>query len=209
MDPSAEDPTTKGAEAAAILRAQEGDLAAFNSLVERHQTAVYNLCLRMLGAPQPAEDAAQDAFINAYRHLHTFRGGAFRSWLFRIAANACYDEMRRRKSRAASSLDEPHGEDDRRIDIPAAGPSMEEHAENTELQAALTAALARLPDEQRLAIILCDVQGFDYAEIARVTRSSLGTVKSRINRGRARLRSILLERAELLPSRFRQTGEDK
>lgn len=209
MNPISDRPATPPGEAALIARAQAGDLDAFNALVERYQTTVYNICLRMLGAPQPAEDATQEAFIHAYRRIDSFRGGVFRSWLFRIAANACYDEMRRRKTRTAVSLDEPYGEDERRHDLPDAGPSMEEHAERVELRGALEAALARLPEDQRLAIVLVDVQGLEYAEVAVVMQCSLGTVKSRINRGRARLRAFLLERSELLPSRFRPTGENK
>lgn len=202
-------PDRQAGEAGIIARAHSGDLGAFNVLVERYQTGVYNLCLRMLSSPQPAEDATQEAFINAYRHLDSFRGGSFRSWLLRIATNACYDEMRRRKHRTHVSLDEPFGEDERPHDVPSDAPSMDEHAETVELHATLEAALARLPEDQRLAIILCDVQGLDYAEIAVVMRCSLGTVKSRINRGRLRLRAFLLEREELLPNRFRQTGEHK
>jgi RNA polymerase sigma-70 factor (ECF subfamily) len=190
-----------------IARARKGDLGAFNLLVEHYQAAVYGLCLRLLNGGQAAEDAAQDAFIAAYRNLDKFRGGAFRSWLFRIAANACYDELRRRRARPASSLDGPAGEGERRLDVPAPGLSPHEHAERAELGEALQAALARIPMEQRLAIVLADVQGMDYAEIAVVMQCSLGTVKSRIARGRMRLRSILMERAELLPSRFRPTGE--
>lgn len=190
-----------------IARARTGDLAAFNLIVGHYQTSVYNLCLRMLGSQQAAEDATQDAFIAAYRHLDKFRGGAFRSWLFRIAANACYDDMRRRRVRRAVSLDEPVGED-RRIDVADAAPSPQDRAEQMELRGALAEALSRIPEEQRLAIVLCDVQGMDYADIAEVMQCSLGTVKSRINRGRLRLRAIMLERAELLPSRFRPTGEN-
>jgi len=196
-------------EAALLDRARSGDLAAFNQIVEFHQVAVYNLCLRMMGAGQSAEDAAQEAFINAYRHLDKFRGGIFRAWLLRIASNACYDELRRRKARPAVSLDEPRGGDDERsYDPPSGEATLDERAEQMELRAAIEAALLRLPDDQRLAIILCDVQGLDYAEIAEATRTSLGTVKSRINRGRARLRAILLESGELLPSRYRPTGEN-
>ena len=209
MNPPPEHPASPTDEAALIERAQGGDLNAFNTLVERYQTAVYNICLRMLNAPQPAEDATQEAFINAYRRLDTFRGGVFRSWLFRIAANACYDEMRRRKTRTAVSLDEPFGEDERQYDVPDPGPTMEQHAERVELRGHLEAALARLPEDQRMAIVLVDVQGLDYAEVAVVMNCSLGTIKSRINRGRARLRSYLLERSELLPSRFRPTGENQ
>ena len=195
-------------EADLIARAGAGDFAAFNALVEHYQTAVYNLCLRLLGNQQAAEDTAQDAFISAYRRLETFRGGSFRSWLFRIAANASYDELRWRRSRPAVSLDEPQGAGERAFDVADKAPSPSQRAEQAELRQALADALARLPDEQRLAIVLCDTQGMDYAEIAGVMQCSLGTVKSRIARGRARLREILLQDAELLPSRFRPTGEE-
>jgi RNA polymerase sigma factor (sigma-70 family) len=191
-----------------IARSKKGELAAFNLLVERYQTALYNLCLRMLASPQAAEDATQEAFISAFRSIERFRGGQFRSWLSRIGSNACYDELRRRRSRPAVSLDEPRGEDARTLDVADARASLDEHAERLELGEALQQALAQLPPDQRLAVILCDVQGFDYADIAEVTDSSLGTVKSRISRARSRLRALLLARRELLPSRFRPTSEE-
>jgi RNA polymerase sigma factor (sigma-70 family) len=195
-------------EADLLARSRKGDLAAFNILVEHYQAAVFNLSLRMLGVQHAAEDAAQEAFIAAYRNLEKFRGGSFRAWLFRIAANACYDEMRRRRARPASSLDEAVGEGERRLDAPDRAPSPEERAEQSELRETLARALASIPDEQRLAIVLSDVQGLDYAEIAEVMECSLGTVKSRIARGRTRLRTILLAESELLPGRFRPTGEN-
>jgi len=195
-------------EAELLARAGQGDLAAFNFLVEHYQGAVYNLCLRLLGSPQGAEDTAQDAFIAAYRRLETFRGGNFRAWLFRIASNACYDELRWRKSRPVVSLDEPLGPEERTHDIADAAPSPEQLAEHSELRGVIQAALSQLPYEQRIAIILCDSQGMDYAEIAQVLDCSLGTVKSRIARGRSRLREILLADAELLPSRFRPKSEE-
>jgi RNA polymerase sigma-70 factor, ECF subfamily len=194
-------------EADLLARVRGEDLAAFNLLVEHYQTAVFNLCLRMLSTPQTAEDATQEAFIAAYRHLDKFRGGSFRSWLFRIAANACYDELRRRKARATSSLDEPAGEGEPRFDPPDRSPSPDDRAEQAELRDLLARALAAIPADQRLAVTLCDVQGLDYAEIAEVMQCSLGTVKSRIARGRLRLRAILLAQQELLPSRFRPTSE--
>ena len=194
-------------EADLLARVRKGDLAAFNPLVEHYQTAVFNLCLRMLSTPQTAEDATQEAFIAAYRHLEKVRGGSFRSWLFRIAANVCYDELRRRKSRAASSLDEQPREGERPFDAQDPSPSPEDRAEQAELRDVLARALAAIPADQRLAVTLCDVQGLDYSEIAEVMQCSLGTVKSRIARGRLRLRAILLARRELLPSRFRPTSE--
>lgn len=195
-------------EADLLSRASQGDLSAFNGLVEHYQTAIYNLCLRLLTNPQAAEDTTQDAFIAAYRRLDTFRGGNFRAWLFRIATNTCYDELRWRKSRPSVSLDEPSGPGERALDFADRAPSPDERAEQSELKRAIESALSQLPDEQRLAIVLCDVQGMDYAEIAVVMQCSLGTVKSRIARGRSRMRAILLKQAELLPSRFRPTNEE-
>jgi RNA polymerase sigma-70 factor (ECF subfamily) len=191
-----------------IARSQQGELAAFNLLVEHYQRPLYNLCLRMLDAPQSAEDATQDAFIAAYRSIERFRGGNFRAWLFRIAANGCRDEQRRRRSRPALSLDTPRGEEQLPIDVPSSGASLDEHLQQRELGRALRDALARLPEDQRLAIVLCDVQGFDYAEVAEAMNVGLGTVKSRISRARLRLRNLLQARAELLPVRFRQSSED-
>jgi RNA polymerase sigma-70 factor, ECF subfamily len=197
-----------------IARSKQGDLAAFNALVEQYQRTLYNLCLRMLGSSEAAEDAAQDAFIAAFRAIDRFRGGVeasgrslgFRSWLFRIGVNACYDELRRRRSRPALSLDEPRGEGGRPPDIADRGPILDEVVQTAELGSLIQDGLSSLPSEQRLAVVLCDVQGMDYAEIAQVMGTSLGTVKSRINRARSRLRAFLLSRGELLPARFRQSS---
>jgi RNA polymerase sigma-70 factor (ECF subfamily) len=191
-----------------LERSRQGDLSAFNRLVERYQQGVYNLCLRMLTSPQAAEDATQEAFIAAFKSIRSFRGSAFRAWLFRIASNACYDEMRRRRSRRAASLDEPHGEDAHTIDVAATEPTPQDRAEQQELGRLIQRALSEIHPDQRIALILCDIQGFDYAEIAAVLGISLGTVKSRIFRGRLQMRQVLLEQGgELLPDRFRQTSE--
>ncbi len=185
-----------------LLRAREGDLAAFNELVLEHQALVFNLCLRMLGGRQAAEDAAQEAFFAAWRGLGGLRGDAFRSWLLRIAANLCRDELRRRGRRPAASLETALEEG---VPEPAdAEPPPESHALDAELRRRIAAALTRLPEDQRLAVVLADVEGLDYTEIGSVMRTSLGTVKSRIARGRARLRQLLLAEPELLPARFRQ-----
>jgi RNA polymerase sigma-70 factor (ECF subfamily) len=187
-----------------IQRAQSGDISAFNELVIEFQSLVYNLCLRMLGQQQAAEDAAQEAFINAWRSIGSFRGDSFRSWLLRIAANLCRDELRRRGRRPSSSLDTAL--EAGMPDPPDDDPLPEESALNAELRSSLDAALAQLPEEQRTAIILCDIEGLDYAEIAVAMKTSLGTVKSRIARARMRMREVMLRQPELLPTRFRQGG---
>jgi RNA polymerase sigma-70 factor (ECF subfamily) len=199
-------------EAELVSLSRQGHLDAFNRLVEHHQRAVYNLCLRMLASPQAAEDATQEAFIAAYRAINRFRGahtGGFRAWLFRIAANACYDELRRRRARPSASLDAPHGESGHTLDVPSSEASPDERVQTAELGGAIQQALSDLPSDQRLAVILCDVQGMEYAEIALVMGVSLGTVKSRINRARSRLREQLLGAGELLPSRFRRDSGDR
>jgi RNA polymerase sigma factor (sigma-70 family) len=184
------------------LRAQRGDLDAFNELVLEYESLVYNVCYRILGQQQAAEDAAQDAFVSAWRNIGSFRGETFRPWLLRIAANLCRDELRRRGRRPSSSLDsaleagvpEP----------PDRALPPEEVTLNSELRTQLQSALDQLPEEQRTAVVLCDVEGLDYTEIAVVMNTSLGTVKSRIARGRLKLRELLKREPELLAGRFRQ-----
>ena len=190
-----------------IDRARHGDVDAFNSLVLEHQGIVYNVCLRMLGSPAAAEDAAQEAFVSAWRHLGSLRGEQFRAWVLRIAANACRDELRRRSRRPAASL-ETSMEDG--MAHPADPDLSPEAALLTgELRRDIEAALMELPEDQRLVVVLCDVQGLEYEEIARVTRTNIGTVKSRLSRGRGRLRAALLSNPELLPTRYRpRTGGD-
>lgn len=199
-------------EAELIERSQGGDLDAFNTLVLAYQGQVYNLCLRMLGFPQAAEDAAQEAFIAAYRAVPRFRGRTpgrtgFRAWLLRIAANACYDELRRRRSRPQVRLEASDDDERPTAQLRASDEPLEERAERLELAGCLREGLAFLPPDQRLAVILRDVQGLAYEEVAEATGASLGTVKSRISRGRAALRDFLLARGELLPSRFRPSSE--
>jgi RNA polymerase sigma-70 factor (ECF subfamily) len=183
------------------LRAQRGDLHAFNELVVEYEALVYNVCYRLLGQQQAAEDAAQDAFINAWRNMATFRGESFRPWLLRIAANLCRDELRKRNRRPSTSLDSaleaglPEPPDRER--------PPEDLTLNSELRTQLQTALSELPEDQRTAVILCDVEGLDYAEIAVAMSTSLGTVKSRIARGRLKLRELLKREPELLSGRIR------
>lgn len=180
-----------------IDAARRGDLPAFNWLVLRYQTRVYNLCYRMLSDPDAAADAAQDAFLSAYRAIGRFQGGQFRSWVLRIATNACLDVLRSQKRRPTQSLDRaltgPDDEDVEPLQVPDLNPSTDPEASvlSAEVIASIQEALAALPDEQRLAIVLVDVQGLSYEEAATITGANLGTIKSRINRARARMRDIL------------------
>ena len=181
-----------------VQRAQRGELPAFNAIVLRYQDHVYSLVLRMLTHREAAEDVTQEAFVSAWRHIDTFRGGSFRSWLFTIAANRARDELRKGVRRPTTSLDAARDDPDRAdIDPPAPGPSPEGVAEQGEMRAALEVALAALPPDWREVIVMSDIHGMDYAEIAAATGVALGTVKSRLSRARSRLREVILESREL------------
>jgi len=185
-----------------VSRSKSGDVEAFNLLIEQYQRLVYNLALRMLGNSEAAEDASQDTFLSAYKAIGKFRGGSFKSWVLRIAVNSCHDKLRVARRYRVVSLDTLLLEIG---DLPQADntESPEDYALRRELGRFLNEGLAYLPEDQRLVVILSDVQGLSYEEVAQATDSSLGTVKSRLNRGRTRLRDFLLQREELLPSKFR------
>jgi RNA polymerase sigma-70 factor, ECF subfamily len=191
-----------GEDAAAVTAALGGDRTAFYRLVLRYQDAVYTLCFRLSDSPEDASDATQDAFLSAFRHLADYRGGTFRSWLFRIAANACHDLHRQRKRRPAASLDSG-GADETPLDVADERPGPEAEALRGELGGLVQLGMESLPDDQRLALVLCDQYGYDYAAIAQMTEAELGTVKSRINRARRKMRDFLLAHRELLPEPYR------
>ncbi len=178
-----------------VLLSKNGDRDAFNRLVERYERSVYNLCYRLLGDFAAAEDAAQEAFLAAYRGLSRFGGGSFRAWLMRIAANQARDELRRRRRRPASSLESALADPTRRE--PSLRDEAPRRAEQRARERALQAMLERLPFEQRLVVILIDVQGRSYEEAAEVLDEPIGTVKSRLFRARRKLRDEILRQAEL------------
>lgn len=177
-----------------------GDSDSFNQLVERYQNRAYGLCFRMLGDSDAAADVAQDTFISAYRHLPSLRG-EFRPWLMRIVANACRDVLRSNKRHPSVSLDtNPRDEDESpALQIADANPNPEEHLMRAELHRTISVALLQIPQDQRTVVILSDIEGMSYDEIAEVTGANIGTVKSRLNRARARLREIFTE-VELFPT---------
>lgn len=184
-------------EADLIARSQRGDTGAFNELVVQYRRQAYNVALRLAGNVASAEDATQDAFISAFEGIKGFRGGSFRAWLFRIVSNAVFTQMRRSRRRPAESLEatmEATGWS------PSGGPDPEELALDRERATELARGLLSLPPEFRLAVVLRDVEGMSYEEVSEATRTSLGTVKSRIARGRALLRDYLVAHRELFPS---------
>ena len=177
--------------------ARRGDVHAFNRLVERYERLAYNVALRTLGQPEEAADATQDAFLAAFRAIGSFRGEAFRPWLLRIVVNCCYDLLRKRRRQPAESLERLDQDDEAAILPPDPQPGPEQAAATGETGAAIQAALDRLPDEQRAVVVLCDVQGLSYEEVAEALELAVGTVKSRLSRARARLRDDLAARGEL------------
>jgi RNA polymerase sigma-70 factor (ECF subfamily) len=197
-------------EEALIHAAQNGDIDAFNRLVLAYQDMVYYQAYRMLDEQAPAEDVAQITFISAYKHILSFRGGSFRAWLLRIATNACYDELRRRKRRPTTPL-EPMDDDGEEMDSavwmadPDDGP--EELAQRAELRRAIQHCLGDLLPDFRTVVLLVDVQGMDYAEAAEVMGTPVGTVKSRLSRARGRMQDCLQGFWELLPATFRFADE--
>jgi RNA polymerase sigma-70 factor (ECF subfamily) len=158
-----------------LARFLDGDARAFDVLVRRHEDMVFSLALRMTGDRADALEASQEAFVAAFRRAQSFRGdAAFSTWLYRITVNAAHDVIRsRRRESPSEQIDERGG--------------MEDPAGEVALRLDVASALARLPDEYREAVVLHDLGGVPYDDIARITGAKLGTVKSRISRGRRML----------------------
>jgi RNA polymerase sigma-70 factor (ECF subfamily) len=187
-----------------VRRFQEGSADAFEVLVQRHGTRVYNLCFRILGDPEEAADASQDTFLAALRKLNTFRGdSAFTTWLHRVTVNACYDSLRRKRRRPLLQI--VRDEDDGRPEPSLPAP---DHADQVVFAVDVGRALREVPEEFRVVLVLADVQDLPYDEIARVLDIPLGTVKSRVFRGRAALgRALGAARGE--PSRASRASEEE
>lgn len=169
-------------------RFQDSDLKAFEELIRKYQDRVYNLCRYMVRDPQDAQDAAQDVFLKAYRGIREFRPEAsLYTWLYRIAVNTCLDY--KRKARRDALKNEPLPED-----LPSTDPFPAELYESRENTEAIQAALQKLPQKLRAPIVLREIDGLSYEEIAEVLHASVGTVKSRISRGREELRRILIRK---------------
>lgn len=186
-----------------IARAKEGDLPAFNQLVLTYQSVSYNVAYRIVGDQESAADVTQDAFLKAYKALGSFRGTSFKPWLLRIVTNTCYDYLRASKRKPTTNLDDLLVSPEHSWRLHDPGEKPEEHAERTELSQLLQWAINQLPPDQRTVVVLSDIQGLAYDEIADVMDISLGTVKSRLSRARAKLRVYLQEQQELLPPRYR------
>lgn len=186
------EPVDHDADMMLVERALDGDLAAFEQLVARYQNKLVGFAARMLGDQEEAEDVAQEAFVKAYRALDSFRGQAqFSTWLYRIATNLCIDRVRAKKRRPqqAYSLDEPLDKEDdaggRELPDTTFEPS--QSAERDELRQTVRATMAEMPDKMRQVLVMCDMQGMPYEQIAQVLDCPIGTVKSRLFHARADL----------------------
>jgi RNA polymerase sigma factor (sigma-70 family) len=181
-------------EADLISAAQKGDLEAFNQLVLFYQDRIYNLVVRILGDQDWAEDITQNAFLTAYLNLAHFRNGSFRSWLYRIATNACYDELRRRKRHPLLSLEYEDDAEERLLpsyDLPGSSNLPEKEFERHETEQVIQRAIQQLDADQRAVVVLIDLQDFEYREAAQILGVPIGTVKSRLARARMQLRNLL------------------
>jgi RNA polymerase sigma-70 factor (ECF subfamily) len=190
-----------------VARAREGDRQAFDDLVACYAPRIYNLALRVVGSPEEAEDCVQDAFVRAFSRLHTFRGeAAFFTWLYRVALNVTNEAASRsardpvRASELASADPERPAPDldqvGSRESVSGRGP--EEEVISQERRRVVVQAIRALPERHRTVVVLYDLQGLSYEEIARITHTRVGTVKSRLNRARLALKDRLSEHLELL-----------
>ncbi|CAN5816020.1 sigma-70 family RNA polymerase sigma factor [soil metagenome] len=189
-------PAADDSDGALIERARHGDLDAYNILVDRYRDSVYGVALRYMRRVDLADDVTQDAFLRAYDALDSFRneeGHGFKSWLLRIVTNRALDVMRYEGRRPASSLDAALDSEESNWEPETDAGHPVDLAEQAALHRYLESALGELPEDQRLAVILFDIEGYSYEEIAEISGVAVGTIKSRLHRGRARLREILSE----------------
>ena len=187
-------------EAELIRRSQEGDLDAFEQLILQYEKRVYTIAYKYMSNHEDASDMAQEALIKAYRSIASFRGeAAFGTWIGRITANCCLDELRKRKNMQMMSLEETleldEGNVKKEFCAPVATP--EEYALRQETMQYMQSLIDELKEENRIVIILRELEGYSYEEIARILNCSLGTVKSRISRARAYLKERIQENYEI------------
>ena len=182
-----------------VSAARQGDMAAFESLVHLYEKRVFALTLRMCGNREDAAEAAQEAFLAAWQGLAFFRGdSSFSTWLYRLASNACVDLLRREsrhRTAAGPSLDD----EELNLEVPDAMPSPQDEAERRELREEIERGLAALSPEHREVLVLRELHQLSYDEIAETLDLDVGTVKSRISRGRKQLRKFLLKSGNFSP----------
>ena len=185
-----------------VGRARRGDREAFTQLIVQYQVPLYNMALRMVGRPDDAADIAQEAFLRAWEKIRTLRDAPFKSWLFQIAANLCYDHFRRgRRYGVMPDEDQTSNQASNVVGLGIATSDPQERAEANERTRLVRDCIQALEHDMRIAIILRDVNGMAYDEIAAVLRVPLGTVKSRIARARAQVQERLQQHPDFFPAR--------
>jgi len=196
-------------EARLIGASQRGHVDSFNELAALHLHGIYTVVYRTLGRDDIATDVTQETLLSAYQHIRSFRGGSFRAWIARIAVNKSYDALRTLQRRKEEPLDELGLIDDDEPAAPRTSDDPEEAVLRQEMNHLLQAALNTLPLEQRTAVVLFDVEGYSYEEISFVENIAIGTVRSRISRGRARLRDYMSSDRELWHDSRRLMDQDQ
>lgn len=200
---------TEGFESRLVARCQRGDPDAFDELVERYQSKVYNLAYRLLGDADEASDVGQEAFLRIYRGIQRFHGGsALTTWIYRIVHNLCLDEMKK-KRRRPHIIPEPADDDsggDQLLDrLPDESEEPQSQILSDERDLAVRGAIATLKPHHRDVLVLYDLEGLSYNEIAEVLHTNVGTIKSRLNRARLALAQELAKNRELFPEAHRRT----
>lgn len=188
-----------------IADARKGDVAAFEALIGEHQKRIFSIAFRMAGNPEDAADMAQEVLIKIFKNLGKFQGNSkFSTWVYRVATNTCLDELKKLRRHTAYSLDQELETEEGSVaaELADEAPTPEESAERRDLQRVVSEAIGMLSEDHKKAILLRDMQGFSYEEIANILQCSVGTVKSRINRARAQLKKILIKNGELFEDDF-------
>lgn len=190
-----------------IKRAKDGDVEAFERIIEEHQAVVYSIAYKMAGNESDAFDMAQEAFLKIYRNINKFDGRSkLSTWIYRVASNTCLDELKKRKRHIENtkSLDEEFdtAEDKIVFEIKDGKPLPDEQLENAELREVLNKAVAELSEQHKSVLVLRDIEGFSYEDIAEILNINTGTVKSRLSRARMALRKILKDKGELFEKYF-------
>ena len=199
---------TKEEELELIKRVLDGDSSAFEGLVLDNQTKVYNLALKMVGNEEDAFDMSQEAFLKAYNSIGSFRGDSkFSVWLYRLTSNVCLDFLRSKSRHPHNSLTYMNEEDEKELDIPDDRLTPQGEVEKKELQEAVRKGILKLPKEYRVILLLREIDGLSYDEIAKALELEKGTVKSRIFRARKKLCEILMEDGNFSNKKSSKTKE--
>lgn len=189
-------------EAVLLKKIKEGDIASFELLIAEYQVYAYNIAYRMLGNTEDAKDITQEALIKVYKSISKFKETSnFSTWLYRIVMNTCKDELKKRKE-VTLSLDKEIETQDGTLSIEIGDERLNPSKilERNEVSHLVQEAINTLPDSNRMVIVLRDIQGLSYEEISQVIKEPIGTVKSRINRGRGMLKKILIDQKHLILS---------